>query len=92
MTQIVWWAKFSAAINAEWACQKGYEFVVLDGSHYSLDGASPNTDHRFGKVLAVRAMLARDDVDLVLWIDADAMVVDPNWDVISLAVSPSPTL
>eukprot|EP00240_Pyramimonas_obovata_P003608 CAMPEP_0118954932 /NCGR_PEP_ID=MMETSP1169-20130426/59178_1 /TAXON_ID=36882 /ORGANISM="Pyramimonas obovata, Strain CCMP722" /LENGTH=371 /DNA_ID=CAMNT_0006902679 /DNA_START=162 /DNA_END=1274 /DNA_ORIENTATION=+ len=84
-SEITWWAKFSAAINAEWACQKGYQFVVVDDSHYSQAQAAPNTDQRFGKVLAVRAMLARDDVDLVLWMDADAVVVDPNWDVVSLA-------
>eukprot|EP00959_Pyramimonas_sp_CCMP1952_P290502 6076012-Pyramimonas_sp.AAC.1 len=36
-------------------------------------------------------MLSRDDVDLVLWMDADAIVVDHQWDVARLAVRPSRT-
>jgi len=85
--QVAWWARYSVAITAEWARKKGYMLVVVDESHPSLSAAGSNMDVRFGKVLAIRSLLLREDldVDFVFWLDADAVVVDhQDFDIVKL--------
>ena len=83
---MAWWAQFSAAVNAAWARHMGYAFLVVDERHPSVAEQGAEVDVRFAKVRAVKAALQGQGVELVLWLDADAVVVSPDLDVRALAV------
>src|SRR5664280_3298410 len=70
--------------HAELVALSGETFRVYAGRHgYDLDlrQVAPSTDRLipWAKVLLLQEVLSR--FDLVLWIDADAAVVDPSVDI-----------
>jgi hypothetical protein len=80
---ILGYAAPAALNNALWAAARGYAFVV-----YGDVAVQPvQYDARYGKVHLVRQLLAREGLDWVLWIDADAVVVHHAWDAVALGAS-----
>ena len=79
--EILEYAAPAALVNALWAASKGYAFVAY--GHVATQPAS--YDARYGKVELIRALLAsHPGLSWVFWLDADAVVVHHQFDVVAL--------
>lgn len=79
--EVLEYAAPAALVNALWAASKGYAFVA-----YGHVATQPKSyDARYGKVELIRALLASHPaLSWVFWLDADAVVVHHDFDVVAL--------